>query len=392
MSGQIPLSQPEVTEADCRAVQETLRSGKLTAGPRTDALEQIIAEWCGRPEGVAVSSGGAAMHVALTALDIGADDEVILSPFDFIATANDLLRRGAKPVFVDIDPATLNLNADGVARAMTERTRAVVAGHTFGNPAGMDRIATVAAAHEVPLIEDATYALGTVCRAGKAGSFGRVAVMSLNAEKGVTCGEGGVILTDDDHLAQVCRSLRDHGQPVAMDVEDPPCAATLRYDRIGCSCRISEASAALGVSQMQRLDQVMKVRERIALSYFDKLMDYGELILPTVDEGVSNCWPVFVVRLTDQFTAKQRDRIVKGMGRHEIGCRDPYPPIHLQPEFRRRLGYNTGDFPVTESLACRTIALPMFNQLDATQIELVSLTLHVMLQRESLLRGEANGA
>ena len=391
MSGQIPLVNPEVTESDRQAVQESLLSGKLSAGARTDALEQSAAELCGRPEGVAVCSGGAAMHVALSALEVGEGDEVILSPFDLIATASDVIQRGAKPVFVDIDPISLNLDPDRVTRAVTDRTRAVVAAHTFGNPSGMDRIAAAAASNEVPLIEETSNALGTRRRGKPTGSFGRVAVVSFSSHRPVTCGEGGMILTDDNHLAAVCRSLRDHGHPMAMDVEDPPVATTLTYERLGCSCRISEVNAALGVAQLERLEQIMHRRQEIALNYFDRLMDYGELILPTVSEDVEMCWPAFVVRLTDQFTARQRDRILMGMGRHDIGCTNPYPPVHLQNGVRERLGHKMGDFPVAESVAHRTIALPFFNRLDATQVELVSLTLRVMLQRESLLRGDAKG-
>ncbi|MCC7146403.1 MAG: DegT/DnrJ/EryC1/StrS family aminotransferase [Phycisphaeraceae bacterium] len=394
MSGTIPLSLPDITETEIQAVVEVLRSGRLSIGPRQARFEEMIAERCRRRHAIAVSSGTAGLHAVLAAMGIGPGDEVITTPFSFVASANCILYVGAKPVFVDIDPKSLNLDPDKLEAAITPKTKAIIAVEVFGNPTHMDRIAQIAGAHEIPLVEDCCEALGGSCRGHPAGSFGRAGVFAFFPNKQITTGEGGMIVTDDDRLAGLCRSLRNQGRAVegVGDQAGASCGnrfgSWLMHERLGYNYRLNEMSCALGIVQMERLDSMLAARRRVAMGYIRRMMDWQELILPTVPTGEEEhtSWFVFVVRLTHEYDTTARDRIIGGLRRHEIGAGNYFPCIHLQPYYREKFGYKPGDFPVAESVSQRTIALPFHNHLDETQIELVCHTLKVMLQRETLLK------
>lgn len=382
MPSDIPLSQPDITEAEIDAVVDVLRSNRLSIGPQQALFEEAVAKRADREHGVAVSSGTAGLHLVLRALNIGPGDEVITTPFSFIASANCILYVGAKPVFVDINPTTLNLDPANVEAAITDKTKAILAVETFGNPADMDRLAAIAQRHEIPLIEDACEGLGGTYKGKPVGSFGRAAVFAFYPNKQITTGEGGMIVTDDDRLADLCRSMRNQGRAVE---KAPDIGSWLHHERLGYNYRLSEINAAIGVVQMQRLDEILEKRRAVAHAYIEWLMDEHELILPTVDANTQMSWFVFVVRLTDAYAIKNRDRIITGVRRHDVGCSNYFPPIHLQPFYKEKFGYVGGEFPVTESVAGRTVALPFFNALDRTQIELVCRTLQVMIQREQLV-------
>ncbi len=386
---EIPLSQPDITESDIQAVTAVLRSGRLSIGPQQEQFERMIARRTGRSHGVAVSSGTAGLHLVLLALGVGPGDEVITTPFSFVASANCILMAGAKPVFVDIDPASLNLDPTKLEAAITEKTKAILAVEVFGNPRHMDRIAQVAGAHEIPLIEDACEGLGGRHMGVPVGSFGRAAVFGFYPNKQITTGEGGMIVTDDDRLADLCRSMRNQGRPADAHTGDATkSGAWLAHERMGYNYRMSEITAALGCSQMERLDRFLNARRNVAGMYMRRLMDFDDLILPNVQPGTEQdmSWFVFVVRLSDQYGHTERDRIITGMRRHEIGASNYFPCIHLQPFYRERFGFKKGDFPIAESICERTIALPFFNRMDQTQVELVCHTLKVMIQREQLLK------
>jgi perosamine synthetase len=380
---EIPLSQPDITGAEIQAVVETLESGRLSIGPKLQEFEQAVARRAQRTHGIAVSSGTAGLHLILKALNVGPGDEIITTPFSFIASANCILFVGAKPVFVDIDPRSLNLAADAVEAAITEKTKAILGVEVFGNPAHMDRLLQIANAHEIPLIEDACEGLGGASNGHPIGSFGRAAVFGFYPNKQITTGEGGMIVTDDDRLASLCRSLRNQGR---ADTQYTPGGAWLVHERLGYNYRLSEIASALGVVQMQRLDEILNARRNVAAMYMKRLMDCEDLILPNIEIAEEMSWFVFVVRLTDQYGRVERDRIITGMRRHDIGAANYFPCIHLQPHFRERFGYDEGDFPICESVSQRTIALPFFNRMDETHVELVCHTLKVMIDREKLLK------
>lgn len=386
----IPLSQPDISKAEIQAVIDVLRSARLSGGSRQSRFEDMMAELTGRNHGIAVSSGTAALHLVVQALDIGPGDEVITTPFSFIASANSILYTGAKPVFVDIEPQTLNLDVSKVEQAITERTKAILGVEVFGSTAGMDQLAAIAGRHEIPLIEDGCEALGGRHRGQPVGAFGRAAVFGFYSNKQITTGEGGMIVTDDDRLAQSCRLMRNQGRSDLLNTDTKAYqslgGALLAHDRLGYNYRLSEIACALGIAQLERLDEMLMARREVASLYIRKLMDFQDLILPNVKSPDAMSWFSFVVRLTDQYGQEQRDRVIMGMRRHDIGAANYFPCIHLQPFYRHQFGYEKGAMPIAESVSQRTIALPFYTKMDETQVELVTHTLKVMLQREQLLR------
>lgn len=389
----IPLSRPDITDQDIDAVVDVLRSGRLSIGPRQDMFEQLVAHRCDRAHGVAVSSGTAALHLVLEALGIGPGDEVLTTPFSFIASANCILMCGATPVFADICPQSLNLDPRYLEDKITHRTKAIIAVDVFGNTTHLDRLEALARKHEIPLIEDACEALGGRSASGRpAGSFGRAGVFGFYPNKQITTGEGGMIVTDDDRLADLCRSMRNQGRTsdahAAHAAVSNQAGSWLHHERMGWNYRLSEIASALGVSQMNRLDSLLDERRRVADLYIRRLLDWDDLILPTLEAGAERTasWFVFVVRLNNLFGRVERDRIIAGLRRHDVGASNYFPPIHLQPFYKDRFGFDKGDFPITESISERTLALPFYPGMDATEVELVCHTLHVMLQREHLLK------
>lgn len=387
---EIPLSSPDITDAEIDAVVDVMRSGRLSIGPKQDLFEQLVASRCDRSHGVAISSGTAGLHILLKALGVGHGDEVLTTPFSFIASSNCILMVGAKPVFVDICPQSLNMDPKRLEDAITDKTKAIIGVEVFGNPQHMDIVESVARRHEIPLIEDACEGLGGKLNGRPIGSFGRAAVFGFYPNKQITTGEGGMIVTDDDRLADMCMSLRNQGRAVASDHSDKLTNNTtgswLAHERLGYNYRLSEINAALGCVQMDRIDELIEHRRRIARAYTERLLDHHDLILPHMPGNESEAsWFVYVVRLAPHYDRAARDRIITGMRRHDIGCSNYFPPIHLQPFYRKQFGYEEGRYPITESISDRTLALPFFNQLDQTQIDLVCHTLSVMLQRERLL-------
>ena len=398
----IPLSQPDITDLEINAVVEVLRSGRLSMGSRQSRFEEMIAERSGRRQAIAVSSGTCGLHLIMLALGIGPGDEVITTPFSFIASSNCILYVGAKPVFVDIEPGSLNMDPAKVEAAITPKTKAILAVDVFGNPMHMDRYEQIARKHEIPLIEDACEGLGGTYKGRAVGSFGRVGVFGFYPNKQITTGEGGCIVTDDDHLAELCRSMRNQGRSILTTTSDGSgktqaevavsrAGSWLQHDRLGFNYRLSEIAAALGIAQMERLDDMLEMRREVAEEYIRRLMDWEDLILPNPPDNDASCfkttsWFVFVVRLNDRYGHVERDRIIQGMHRHEIGSANYFPCIHLQPFYREQFGYKKGDYPIAEAVSSRTIALPFYNRLDGTSIELVVQTLKVMLQREQLLK------
>ncbi len=387
----IPLSRPDITDREQKLVLEVLRSDRLSIGPMLERFEEAVASAAGCSHGVGVNSGTSGLHLLMLALGIGPGDEVITTPFSFIASSNCIAYVGAKPVFVDIDPGSLNMDPAAVEAAITPRTKAILAVEAFGNPVHMDTYARIAARHELFLIEDACEALGATLAGRKAGSFGRAAVFGFYPNKQITTGEGGMIVTDDEHLADLCRSLRNQGRPVAKTGSEASTGAGgqgswLAHERLGYNFRMSEINAAVGVGQLERLGSILEARRRVANAYTQRLMGVSELILPTVAASVSPSWFVFVVRLETGFTSDERDRIIRNLRSHDVGAAAYFPCIHLQPFYQKRYGFRKGQFPIAESVSQRTIALPFYNTLTTRDIDIVAQTLEVMISREHLSR------
>jgi perosamine synthetase len=385
MHDEIPLSRPDITTAEEACVLEALRSGRLSQGPFLEEFEQLVAARAQCAQGVAVSSGTDGLCLVLRALGVGPSDEVITTPFSFVASANVILMVGATPKFVDICPSSLNMDPAKIEAAIGPRTKAILAVEAFGNPKNMHAYASIAARHQVPLIEDSCEALGTTHRGRACGHFGRAGVFGFYPNKQITTGEGGMIVTDDDRLAATCRSLRNQGRPIPREGESE-LGTWLAHERLGYNSRLSELNAALGVAQMRRFDDLIAARQRVAQMYMSRLMHQKDLIVPTVDHETDMSWFVFVVRLATGWGRDDRDRIIASLRRHDIGAADYFPCIHLQPYFRELFGYAEGAFPIAESVSQRTIALPFHTGMTEREIDLVVQTLELMIDREQLGR------
>lgn len=390
----IPLSKPDITQLEINLVTKVMRSGRLSIGPVQDNFENQLAEFTSTKHAIAVSSGTAGLHLALLALGIGPGDEVITTPFSFIASANAILYVGAKPVFVDIHPRSQNLDPAKVEQHINNRTKAILAVETFGNPSHIPELARLAEKHEIPLVEDACEGLGGSIVGRPIGSFGRVAVFGFYPNKQLTTGEGGMIVTDDERLANICRSLRNQGRPVKSTIinnndnmtSDRENNSWMQFERLGYNYRLSEIHAAIGLAQLKRLPELLERRAFVASRYMNRLMGHPDIILPTIDQQTMMSWFVFVIRLSSEFSEDDRDRIIAGMKRHEVEVSNYFPVIHLQKHFRDKFNFKPGDFPTAESISQRTIALPFYTMLTDHDIDYVCQTLELMIQRESFSR------
>ena len=371
MEIQIHLSRPDITDADIQAVVEVLRSPNLSLGPKVGEFEKAFADRLGRKHAIAVNSGTSGLFLCVSALGIGPGDEVITTPFTFIASSNPILMAGAKPVFVDIGSNTLNIDPGLIESKINSKTRAVLPVEIFGSPAGFDRISQIAARHDLPVIEDSCEALGSSLNGKPAGTFGAVSVFGFYPNKQITTGEGGMILTDDETLAQRCISLRNQGRSRM--------GGWLAHERLGYNFRLSDINCALGIAQLSRIGQIKTRRRQVAAWYREMLVDEDRLIVPTEPKGCEINWFVYVVRLTQDFTAAQRNDILDRMMARGIQVSNYFPPVHLQPFMVERFGFAKGDFPVTESVSERTIALPFYNNLAKDDVAVVCRTLKEVL-------------
>ncbi|GIK15432.1 MAG: polysaccharide biosynthesis protein [Planctomycetota bacterium] len=369
---EIPLARPNVTQAEIDAVVEVLRTPNLSLGPKVGEFEQAFARAVGVREAVAVSSGTAALHVLIRALGIGPGDEVITTPFSFVASANCVLYERATPVFADIDPHTWNLDPAKIEAAISPRTKAILPVDVFGQPADFDAIRGIARRHKLILIEDSCEALGAEYRGIRAGALGDAGVFGFYPNKQITTGEGGMITTNDANLAAMCRSLRNQGRDAG--------AGWLAHPRLGFNYRLPDLNCALGLAQLRRLDELLSARARVAEWYLEEIrrrpggagMSPGNsLHLQRIAPPVRMSWFVFVVRLADHLNERERDRVLTGLRAAGIGCSNYFAPIHLQPYFRELGGYKPGDFPVCEAVAARTIALPFHHELTRDDVRRV---------------------
>jgi len=370
---QIPLSSPDIRDQDRAAVLAVLDSGTLSLGPRLPAFEHAIAKLTKSRYAVAVNSGTSALHLCVKAAGIGEGDEVITTPFSFVASANCILFERAKPVFVDIDPISYNIDVSKIEDAITPRTKAILPVHVFGRPCGLAEITAVAQKHGLIVIEDSCEAIGAQYQGRSVGSFGQTGVFAFYPNKQLTTGEGGVIVTDDAKIAARCRSWRNQGRSEAD--------GWLEHDSLGYNYRLSELNCALGISQFSRLPEILAARTRVAELYDEILRDCSDVAAPALTEpGAVISWFVYVVRLSDEFDRTDRNHVIATLQQQGIGCRNYFPPIHLQPLYRNAFGFGPGDFPVAEHVADRTIALPFFNRLSAGEISSVCNSLQAALQ------------
>jgi perosamine synthetase len=357
--GVIPLARPVLGEAEEQAVIEVLRSGQLSLGPKLAEFERLFAERLDVAHASAVSSGTAGLHLALRAVGVEQGDEVVTSPFSFVASANAALFERAKPVFADIDPVTLNLDPEAAEAAVTTRTKALLPVHIFGYPADMAAFEQIARRRDLAIVEDACEALGARHADGPpVGGRGHPAVFGFYANKQLTTGEGGMVTLADPSIKEKIDSERNQGRAPDM--------GWLEHDRLGFNYRLSELACALGIAQVHRLDSMLDARARVARLYREALADVEGLQLPCVDRGGDvRGWFVFVVQLPD---GVDRDDAVRALAVAGIQSKPYLPAIHLMPFYRARLGHRDGEFPVCEDIARRSIALPFFPEMTEGEV------------------------
>lgn len=359
----IPLSRPELTEDDIKAVLAVLKTPHLSLGPKITEFEELVARYIGGKYAVAVNSGTSGLHLAVLAAGIKRDDEVITTPFSFIASANCLLYVGAKPVFVDIDPVTLNMDTNLVEEKITEKTKAILPVHVFGIPCEMEAIKSIADKYRLKVIEDACEAIGAEYKGQKVGTFGLAGIFAFYPNKQLTTGEGGVVVTNEKKLADEIKSLRNQGRKNN--------GKWLTHERLGYNYRLSDIHAALGISQLQRIEEILEKRQQVASYYLEHLSQIEEIELPARPRQVKVSWFVFVIRLKPPFKKRHRDAIMSILRQKGIECGNYFPPIHLQPFYQKMFGFKKGMFPITESVSERTIALPFFNYLREKEVRYV---------------------
>jgi perosamine synthetase len=368
----IPLARPVLGEEEENAVIDVLRSGQLSLGPRLGEFERAFAARVGAPLASAVSSGTAGLHLALRAVSLEEGDEVVTSPFSFVASANAVLYERARPVFADIDPLTLNLDPQAAAAALSGRTKALLPVHIFGYPAEMPAFERLAEEHGLAIVEDACEALGAVHADGTpVGARGHPAVFGFYANKQLTTGEGGMITLGSQALKERIDSERNQGRAPDM--------GWLDHDRLGFNYRLSDIACALGIAQLARLEQMLAARALLAARYREALAGIEDLELPCPDRGAEvRGWFVFVVQLP---RGADRVEAVRALAAAGIQTKPYLPAIHLLSFYRERFGHRVGEFPVCEDVAARSLALPFFPQMSEGQVARVAGALGQALER-----------
>jgi perosamine synthetase len=368
----IPLSSPDVSEQEIEAVASVLRTSSLSLGPKVLEFERAIARYVGAADAIAVNSGTSGLHLCIRVLGISEGDEVLVPSFTFIAVANAVRYEKAVPVFVDIDPQTLNLDPSLLEQAITARTRAIIVVHTFGCPAELTSILQVARRHGLFVIEDACEAIGAEYEGRKVGALGDVGVFAFYPNKQITTGEGGAVVTNNAEIAHKVRKLRNQGR----DESDE----WFQHTELGYNYRISDINCALGIEQLKRIDSILDRREAIARQYSDMLGEVpGVNLPPPVVPRRKISWFVYVLQLSGRFDEAHRDWVIEEMRSRGIALGRYFAPIHLQPIYRSTVN-KRAVLPVTEFQASRSLALPFFNRIRNEEINEVCRTLAELIQ------------
>jgi dTDP-4-amino-4,6-dideoxygalactose transaminase len=355
----IPMSSPDITQAEIDAVNAVMQTATLSIGPQIKAFEAQIAAYTGTPYAIGVNSGTSGLHLAMIAAGIGEGDEVITPSFSFIASANAILYERGVPVFVDIDLATGNIDVSQIEDAITPRTKAIMPVHAFGQPVDMDPILEIARRHDLFVIEDACEAIGAEYKGRRAGTMGDAAVFAFYPNKQMTTGEGGMIVTQREEWDALFRSLRNQGR----DVFD----AWLNHTRLGYNYRLDELSAAIGVTQAKRLDELLAKRAQVAEWYNARIAAIDGIHAPCIAPTTTRMsWFVYVVRCADGI---DRDALMTALAARGVPSRPYFTPIHLQPFYRERLGCKPGDLPQTERAGETFLALPFSGVMSEAQVE-----------------------
>jgi perosamine synthetase len=372
-SDPIPLARPDLGRREEELVLEALSSGRLSLGPMLERFEEAFAAWLGTDDAVAVSNGTTALHLGVRALGWRAGDEVVTSPFSFVASANCLLYEDVTPVFCDIDPVTLNIDPEAASAEITERTAGLLPVHIFGYPAAMTELERLAGERGLGLLEDAAEAAGAVDADGvKVGARGNIATFGFYANKQLVTGEGGMAIPSDGDVAARMRSERNQGRAPDM--------GWLGHERLGFNYRLTDLQCALGIAQVERADELLAERARVASLYGDALERLGGspagegdpdgLVLACSDRGQARrTWFVYVVQLP---AGRDRDGVIASLADEGIDSKAYLPCIHLMPHYRERFGFHEGVFPVAEAVSQRSLALPFYTAMGEAEVERVA--------------------
>lgn len=356
----ISIASPIIDKEEIAAVNEVLESGMLAQGPKTAQLEENWAKYCGTKHALAVNSGTAAIHAALYAAGVREGDEVITTPYSFIATINPILMLGARPVLVDIDPQTFNIDVSKIEAAVTSKTRAIVPVDLYGQPCEWDELRELANKHNLTIVEDACQAIGADYKGVKAGALGDLGCFSLYATKNIMCGEGGIVTTNSDEQAAAIRSFRQHGM-----------VAPYEYADLGYNYRMSDLQAAIAVEQLKKVDTFTARRQHVAEGLNRELSGVKGIKLPSFSPNRSHVYHQYTIVLTDD-AAVSRQEFTAGLTERGVGAGIYYPkPLHVYPHIAK-LGYKTGDFPVAEDLAARVVSLPVHPKVSDDDIKTIA--------------------
>ena len=358
-----PIAKPTIGKEEERAVLRVLRSGVLSMGPKVDAFEKRFAKFAGTKYAAAVSSGTAGLHVSLIAAGVTEGDEVITSPFSFVASANTILYVGAKPVFADIDPMTYNINPDEIEAKITKKTKAILVVHIFGQSADMTSIVRIAKKYKLKIIEDACESLGATYKGNRVGTFGDAGVFAFYPNKQMTTGEGGMVVSDSKKHIELIKSLRNQGRAADMQWLD--------HERLGYNYRLDEMSATVGLVQLGKIDFFLRERNKIAKWYTDYLSPFASLVqVPEEKPEHGHTWFVYVVTIKKG----SRDKIIQKLNTLGVSAKPYLPSIHLFNFYRKKFGYNKGNFPISEKVSKSAIALPFYVGLKKEDIQYITKT------------------
>lgn len=355
----IPLSKPSINQQDINSVSEVLCNGQLSIGTQLVSFEKCIAEYVGVKHAIGVNSGTSGLHCLVKAMGIQKEDEVITTPFSFIASTNCFLFEGAKPVFIDIDEKTYNIDLELIERKISNRTKLLLPVDVFGQPIDMETVMNIAQKHRLKVLEDSCEAIGSEYNGVKAGAIADGAVFAFYPNKQMTTAEGGMIVTNNDHLADACRSLRNQGRSKH--------SRWLEHEQLGYNYRLSELHAALGLSQFSRFETLLKKRETVAQTYNNKLSSIDGICVPWIHPNVTKMsWFVYTITFDPSI---DRDKVIDMLGERGIDSKPYFSPIHLQKFMKQKFGFKEGDYPVTERVSRSTLSLPFYTDMVQDEIE-----------------------
>ncbi len=377
----IPFAPPDLGQDEIDAVAEVLRSGWLTGGPKVREFEEGFRQLTGAKRAIALSSATAGLHLALLAAEIGPGDEVITTPLTFAATANVILHTGATPVLADVSSDDYNIDPAEVARRVTPRTRALMPVHYGGQPCRMEELLEISSRHGLRVIEDAAHALTATYRGRSVGAMGDAAVFSFYPTKNITTGQGGMLTTDDEALADQVELLRLHGlSKTAYDRYSEKGSWAYQVLAPGFNYVLTDLAAAIGVQQLARLETFQRRRREIAAAYDRAFSDLPELVRPTVREEVETSWHLYAVRLELERLRISREQFIEELRERGVGTSVHYIPLHLHPYYRETLGVRERDYPVAEQVFAGLVSLPLFPRMSDADVERVAAAVHEVIE------------